>query len=283
MMPAVRAYMVLARARRPRRAARAPRPTADEVDGVRRPRRRGLDRHRHEHADRALHGGVAAVPDVGRRVRRAARARPRDAAPRAEPSPPRGGPRRRAAPRTARARPRRDRPRRRRAARPADAPDGRAGRPPHRASSRWPRRPTSPGLPEAMQDLTRSSQALQAMVMQVRMIPVEAVFMRFPRLVRDLSAKLGKQVELVLIGTRHRARPHGRRRARRPARPPRPQLARPRASRRRRSALAAGKPATGTLEIAARHAGGNVVITVRDDGRGIDPARVAAQGRRARA
>ena len=39
--------------------------------------------------------------------------------------------------------------------------------------------------------------------------------------------------------------------------------------------LAAGKPATGTLEISARHAGGNVIISVRDDGRGIDPARVA--------
>ena len=51
-----------------------------------------------------------------------------------------------------------------------------------------------------MQDLTRSSQALQAMVMQVRMIPVEAVFLRFPRLVRDLSTKLGKQVDLRLTG-----------------------------------------------------------------------------------
>ena len=51
-----------------------------------------------------------------------------------------------------------------------------------------------------MQDLTRCSQALQAMVMQVRMIPVEAVFLRFPRLVRDLSGKLGKQVELELVG-----------------------------------------------------------------------------------
>ena len=36
--------------------------------------------------------------------------------------------------------------------------------------------------------------------MQVRMIPVEAVFLRFPRLVRDLSTKLGKQVELKLVG-----------------------------------------------------------------------------------
>ena len=39
--------------------------------------------------------------------------------------------------------------------------------------------------------------------------------------------------------------------------------------------VAAGKPATGTLEISARHAGGNVIISVRDDGRGIDPAKVA--------
>src|SRR6185369_7532790 len=57
-----------------------------------------------------------------------------------------------------------------------------------------------PGLSQAMQNLTRTSHALQAMVMQVRMIPVEAVFLRFPRLVRDLSTKLGKHVELELVG-----------------------------------------------------------------------------------
>ena len=57
-----------------------------------------------------------------------------------------------------------------------------------------------PGLSQAMQNLTRTSHALQQMVMQVRMIPVEAVFLRFPRLVRDLSTKLGKQVELSLVG-----------------------------------------------------------------------------------
>src|SRR6185312_11027811 len=56
------------------------------------------------------------------------------------------------------------------------------------------------GLAEAVGDLTRSSQALQALVMQVRMIEVDAVFMRFPRLVRDLSAKMGKQVDLILTG-----------------------------------------------------------------------------------
>ncbi len=131
-----------------------------------------------------------------------------------------------------------------------------------------------PGLSQAMQELTRSSQALQAMVMQVRMIPVDAVFMRFPRLVRDLSVKLGKQVELQLVGKDteldrtvvealgdplvHLVRnslDHGLETAEERA--------------------AAGKPQTGTLEISARHAGGNVVIEVRDDGRGIDPAQVA--------
>ena len=133
-----------------------------------------------------------------------------------------------------------------------------------------------PGLSQAVQNLTRTSHALQQMVMQVRMIPVEAVFLRFPRLVRDLSTKLDKQVELKLVGKEteldrtvvdmlgdplvHLVRnslDHG---------------LEPAAERE-----AAGKPATGTLEISARHAGGNVVISVRDDGRGIDPAKVAGK------
>jgi two-component system chemotaxis sensor kinase CheA len=125
-----------------------------------------------------------------------------------------------------------------------------------------------------MQNLTRCSHALQSMVMQVRMIPVEAVFMRFPRLVRDLSTKLGKQVDLQLVGKDteldrtvvdalgdplvhlvRNALDHG--------------LERP------EERVAAGKPETGTLEISAQHAGGNVVITVRDDGRGVNPRKVA--------
>ncbi len=131
-----------------------------------------------------------------------------------------------------------------------------------------------PGMQQAIQDLARSSQALQAMVMQVRMIPVEAVFLRFPRLVRDLSSKLSKEVELQLVGQDteldrtvvdalgdplvhlvRNALDHG-------LEPP-------------DEREAAGKPRTGVLEISARHAGGNVVITVRDDGRGVNPARVA--------
>lgn len=131
----------------------------------------------------------------------------------------------------------------------------------------------SPELQHAVQNLTRSSQSLQSMVMQVRMIPVDVVFMRFPRLVRDLSTKLGKDVELDLVGREteldrtvvdslgdplvHLVRnslDHG-------LEPPDVRIAE-------------GKPRTGTLTIAARHAGGSVVIEVRDDGRGIDPAAV---------
>jgi two-component system chemotaxis sensor kinase CheA len=131
-----------------------------------------------------------------------------------------------------------------------------------------------PGLAQAIQGLTRTSHALQAMVMQVRMIPVEAVLLRFPRLVRDLSVKLSKQVDLELVGKDteldrsvvdslgdplvhliRNALDHG--------------LETP------QERVAAGKPETGKLEIAARHAGGNVVISVSDDGRGIDAANVA--------
>lgn len=133
-----------------------------------------------------------------------------------------------------------------------------------------------PGLMQAMQELTRSSHALQSMVMQIRMIPVEAVFLRFPRLVRDVSSKLGKQVDLEIVGQEteldrtvvdalgdpmvhliRNALDHG-------LEPP-------------QERAAAGKPPTGTLSISARHAGGSIVIAVADDGRGIDPQKVGAR------
>jgi two-component system chemotaxis sensor kinase CheA len=113
------------------------------------------------------------------------------------------------------------------------------------------------------------------MVMQIRMIPIEAVFMRFPRLVRDVATRLGKQVELDLVGKEteldrtvvdaigdplvhliRNALDHG---LESPA-----------------DRIAAGKPPTGKLTISARHAGGSIAITVSDDGLGIDPQRVAA-------
>ncbi len=131
-----------------------------------------------------------------------------------------------------------------------------------------------PGLGQAMAELTRSAQALQELVMGVRMVPVEAVLLRLPRLVRDLASRLGKEVDLELVGQDteldrtvvdaigdplvhlvRNALDHG-------LEPP-------------EERVAAGKPARGRLTVAARQAGGGVVIDVRDDGRGVDPARVA--------
>jgi two-component system, chemotaxis family, sensor kinase CheA len=130
-----------------------------------------------------------------------------------------------------------------------------------------------PGLQQAVADLSRVAQALTQQVMQVRMVPVESVFMRFPRMVRDIATKLDKQVELKVHGEEteldrtvveslgdplvHLVRnslDHG--------------LESP------DQRLAAGKPATGTLEIFAEYAGGEVVIRVQDDGRGISPEKV---------
>jgi two-component system, chemotaxis family, sensor kinase CheA len=130
-----------------------------------------------------------------------------------------------------------------------------------------------PGLQQAIQDLTRSSQALQAMVMQVRMIPVDIVFLRFPRLVRDLASKTGKEVKLELLGSDteldrtvvdaigdplvhlvRNAVDHG--------------LESP------EQREASEKPRHGTISLVASQAGGSVIIEVRDDGRGIDPAAI---------
>src|ERR1041385_3638001 len=106
------------------------------------------------------------------------------------------------------------------------------------------------------------------MVMQVRMIPVEAVFLRFPRLVRDLSTKLGKQVDLALVGKETEldrtvvdalGDPIVRL-----SRPP-PAAAAP-APGRGREPTPEGGARPGALDPPPRHAGGNVVISVRDDG-----------------
>ncbi|HWI22577.1 MAG TPA: chemotaxis protein CheA [Baekduia sp.] len=128
-----------------------------------------------------------------------------------------------------------------------------------------------PELEQAFTDLTRTSQALQEMVMRIRMMPIEAVFLRFPRLVRDASQKLGKNVELELLGQDteldrtvvdaigdplvhliRNALDHG--------------IEAP------EERVAAGKPETAVLTIEAAHHGGSIVISVVDDGRGVDPA-----------
>jgi two-component system chemotaxis sensor kinase CheA len=119
--------------------------------------------------------------------------------------------------------------------------------------------------------INRIAQEMQDAIMQVRMMPVSFVFQRFPRLVRDTSRKLGKDVELVLEGEDTEADKniieslgdplvhivrnsldHG--------------FEAPEVRR------AAGKPATGKLTIRASQEADRVVIEVSDDGRGIDPA-----------
>ncbi|MCW2924199.1 MAG: cheA [Thermoleophilia bacterium] len=129
---------------------------------------------------------------------------------------------------------------------------------------------------EAVQELRRSTQSLQAEVMNVRMVPVETALVRLPRLVRDLSSRLGKQVDIAITG----AETEIDRSVVDALGEPLVHLV--------RNALdhgiegpdereAAGKPRTATLGIGARHSGGNVIITVSDDGRGIDAERVKAR------
>lgn len=127
------------------------------------------------------------------------------------------------------------------------------------------------GIRGAVEDLGRVTADLQNLVMRVRMMPVEAVFMRFPRMVRDLAHTLGKQVDLEIRGEDteldrtvidelgdplvhmlRNAVDHG--------------LETP------EERIAAGKPPTGTVHLEARHSGSSVIIEVRDDGRGMDPA-----------
>ncbi len=126
-----------------------------------------------------------------------------------------------------------------------------------------------PKLLEGLAQLERHTRELQESVMQVRMMPISFTFSRFPRLVRDLSSKLNKKIELKMIGEStevdktviekigdplvHLVRnslDHGI------------ELPEVRA--------AAGKPETGTVVLNAYHKGGNIVIEIKDDGKGLD-------------
>jgi len=133
-------------------------------------------------------------------------------------------------------------------------------------------------LRQGLSQLARNTRELQESVMQIRMLPISFAFNRFPRIVHDLSRKLDKKVELKLIGEGteldknvlekisdplvhlvRNALDHG--------------LETP--ERRR----AAGKSETGTLELAAFHEGGNIIIEVRDDGAGLNKARILQKAR----
>jgi two-component system chemotaxis sensor kinase CheA len=119
--------------------------------------------------------------------------------------------------------------------------------------------------------INRIAEEMQGAIMQVRMMPVSFVFQRFPRLVRDLSRKLNKEVQLLLEGEETEADKNIIE-----------ALADPLIHIVRNSLdhgieapevrLASGKPAMGTLTIRASQEGDHVVIEIVDDGKGIDPA-----------
>ncbi|WP_022943710.1 chemotaxis protein CheA [Pseudoalteromonas ruthenica] len=132
---------------------------------------------------------------------------------------------------------------------------------------------TLAALQEGLAQLAHNTRDLQENVMRIRMLPISFVFSRFPRLVRDISQKLGKQVELKILGEGteldktvmekisdpmvHLVRnslDHG--------------LETP--EQRKQS----GKPEVGTVTLNAFHQGGNIVIEIMDDGRGLNTEKI---------
>lgn len=135
------------------------------------------------------------------------------------------------------------------------------------------------GNNNGLADLSRHTRNLQEAVLAIRMLPISNVFQRFPRVVHELSARLGKKVELKMFGEgteldrgliekisdplTHLVRnaiDHG-------LEPPDVRVA-------------AGKSPVGTVTLRASQRGGNIVIEVSDDGRGLDRERILAAARR---
>ncbi|MFQ3788081.1 chemotaxis protein CheA [Halomonas sp. A29] len=133
-------------------------------------------------------------------------------------------------------------------------------------------------LLNGMSLLQRNARDLQESVMSIRMIPMDFVFSRFPRVVRETASKLGKEIELTTEGESteldkslteriidpltHLVRnslDHG-------IEPPDVREA-------------AGKPRTGKLVLSAKHQGGNIIIEVIDDGAGLNRDRLLAKAR----
>ncbi len=125
-------------------------------------------------------------------------------------------------------------------------------------------------LNEALTRVSQISNSLQTVVMQVRMVPVEQLFERFPRMVRDLSKKLNKKINLVVEGKETEM-----------DRTVIDEIGDPMVHLIRNSIdhgielpeerIAKGKPEVGTITLVARHEGNNVLIEVKDDGKGVDP------------
>ena len=131
-------------------------------------------------------------------------------------------------------------------------------------------------LQDGLSQLERNTRDLQESVMSIRMLPISFVFSRFPRVVRDVAAKLGKEVELKTIGEgteldkgviekiadplTHLVRnslDHG---------VEMPDIRE-----------AAGKPRRGTVTLRAYHQGGSIMVEVSDDGRGLNRDKILAK------
>ncbi len=140
-------------------------------------------------------------------------------------------------------------------------------------SRRYPKDPLRGRLADCLAFQSRILNDLQHSVMKVRMVPVEQLFRRFPRIVRDIARQCGKQAELRVSGQEtdldrslldaiaeplthlvRNAVSHGIEPA--------------------EERVRAGKPACGIIRLEAYHQGNQVVIEVGDDGRGIDLQRV---------
>jgi two-component system, chemotaxis family, sensor kinase CheA len=124
-----------------------------------------------------------------------------------------------------------------------------------------------------LQRLSNVTAELQEGVMKTRMQPIGNAWQKLPRIVRDLCAELGKDIELKMVG----AETELDRQVLELVKDPLTHLVRNCADHGIESAverLAAGKPAKGTIRLAACHQGGHIIIEIADDGRGLDLDRI---------
>ncbi|OAZ47930.1 chemotaxis protein CheA [Paenibacillus polymyxa] len=132
---------------------------------------------------------------------------------------------------------------------------------------------SNPALTETVEHMSRVSSDLQNVVLKLRMVPVDTVFNRFPRMVRDLAKSLDKKLELVITGAETEM-----------DRTVIDEIGDPLVHLLRNSVdhgiesvadrIAAGKPETGTVQLRAFHSGNNVFIEIEDDGNGINREKV---------
>jgi two-component system chemotaxis sensor kinase CheA len=128
----------------------------------------------------------------------------------------------------------------------------------------------------ATQHLNVITTELQEGILKTRMQTIDRLWSKLPRMVRDLSAQVGKQVHLEMTGGDTELD----RSLLEAVKDPLTHLVRNALDHGLETAperTTAGKPAVGTLTVSATHEGGQVVVEVRDDGRGIDHTKIAAK------